>query len=258
MQNKNNLLKFKQGNAKLTKTIYTFSLPAGWSCPFADRCLSKSDKVTGKITDGKNTEFRCFAASMECRNPFVRQNRWNNFDLLKGKNREEMTRLILDSIPKKARFIRVHVSGDHFSRSYFEAWLNVANALPNVIFYGYTKAINYLIEYKNEIPSNFRFTASYGGIYDNLIAKHGLKSAVVVYSIKEAQDKGLEIDHDDSHAVANDNKSFALLIHGTQPPKTKASQAWQIIKKTIGGYKGKSDFGGSQNIRMGKANKIAA
>ncbi len=32
---KNQLLKFQKGNAKLDKSIHTFSLPAGHSCPFA-------------------------------------------------------------------------------------------------------------------------------------------------------------------------------------------------------------------------------
>ena len=33
--------------------IYTISLPSGYTCPFAVDCLSKADRITGKITDGK-------------------------------------------------------------------------------------------------------------------------------------------------------------------------------------------------------------
>jgi hypothetical protein len=67
-----------------------------------------------------------------------------------------------------------------------------------------------------------------------LIARHGLKSARVVYSHAEAEALGLEIDHDDSHAYASD-ASFALLIHGTQPKGTKAAEAWKVVKATEGG-----------------------
>ena len=50
-----------------------------------------------------------------------------------------------------------------------------------------------------------------------MITTYNLKEAIVVYSEQEAYDLGLEIDHDDTHAIKNDGKSFALLIHGTQP-----------------------------------------
>ena len=58
-------LKFQKGNAKLDKKIYTFSLPAGHSCPYAYECKASADPITGKITDGANQTFRCFAASQE-------------------------------------------------------------------------------------------------------------------------------------------------------------------------------------------------
>jgi len=46
----------------------------------------------------------------------------------------------------------------------------------------------------------------------------------VVFSEEEAAKLGLEIDHDDSHAYKGD-KSFALLLHGTQPKGTMAAKA---------------------------------
>ena len=80
------------------------------------------------------------------------------------------------------------------------------------------------------MPENLVLTASRGGKYDDLIDLHAWKEAVVVYSEKEAKDKGLEIDHDDTHAAfGKDN--FALLIHGTQPKGSAASEALKQIKK---------------------------
>src|SRR4051812_39082061 len=60
-------LRFTNGNAKLDQAIFIFSLPAGHFCPFADQCRSRADRVSGQITDGPNTEFRCYAASSESR-----------------------------------------------------------------------------------------------------------------------------------------------------------------------------------------------
>ena len=223
------LLKFQQGNAKLGKNIYTFSLPAGHSCPFANDCLSKADKLTGKLTDGPNTQFRCFAASAEAVYPNVRIARWHNFDLLKKLNSNEAADLILNSLPKKANIVRIHVSGDFFNESYFLAWLQVAKLRPNVLFYAYTKSLIYWVNYIKEIPSNLVLNASEGGKLDAQISEHGLKFAKVVYSPEQAEELGLLIDHTDEAAYKT-KESFALLIHGQQPKGSKASQSIKDLK----------------------------
>jgi hypothetical protein len=71
-------------------------------------------------------------------------------------------------------------------------------------------------------------TASYGGKYDNLIEKHNLRYAKVVYSEDEATRLHLEIDHDDSHAMSH-GASFALLLHGTQPAGTVAAKTSESV-----------------------------
>jgi hypothetical protein len=224
------LLKFGKGNAKLDKRIYTFSIPSGYTCPFAQDCLSKSDRNTGKIKDGKKTKFRCFSASQEALFKNVRQSRWNNFELLRNKSIAEIKEIILSSLPKQAKLVRIHVGGDFFSQDYFDAWLKVAEANPDIIFYAYTKSLRYWTLRVKEIPDNFRLTASYGGSEDHLIAEYGLRFAKVVFSEDEAKAVGLSIDHDDSHAIGN-GPSFALLIHGTQPAATPAAKALSTLKK---------------------------
>lgn len=228
------MLRFSKGNAKLDTTIATFSLPAGHTCPFANECFSKADRITGRITDGKHCKFRCFAASDEARMPTVRRSRWGNFEALKeAKTVKRMAELIHESLPKAIEFIRVHVSGDFFNRDYFRAWWKVAEMNPAKVFYAYTKAAKYVVA---EPPlANLRLTVSKGGKGDGLIAKHNLISAEVVFTEAGAIAKGLEIDHDDHLAIAA-NQSFALLLHGTQPKGTQASEAWKVIKRTVGGY----------------------
>jgi hypothetical protein len=228
----NNKLIFATGNSKLSKGIATFSLPAGHTCPFAKECLSKVNRLTHKIADGKHTLFRCFSASQECIFPTVFRARWHNLELLRANSTiEKMGMLIQTSLPNGFTSVRVHVSGDFYSERYFLSWLNVAYNNPLIIFYGYTKAIPFLVKYKKFIPNNFRFTASKGGTHDELIARHKLKYAEVVFSVAEATSKGLEIDHDDSHAY-NDYGNFALLLHGIQPMGSRASIAMSALKKT--------------------------
>lgn len=233
------LLKFGKGNSKLSGFIATFSLPAGYSCPCAQDCLSKSHRITGRITDGPLMQFRCFAAMGEARATNVRNARWFNSDLLqdtyKNGGIEAVVKLIVDSIPLWATAVRIHVSGDFFSEWYLQAWVKVAQKMPKILFYTYTKSLQFWVNNAHTFPDNFRLTASVGGRQNDLIAKHNLKFAKVVFSEQEANDLGLEIDHDDSHAMKG-NKSFALLLHGAQKANTPAGEAWKVIKRTIGGY----------------------
>ena len=213
--------------------VYTFSLPSGHTCPFANDCLSKAVLKDGKysIQDGKNTKFRCFSATQEVVYKAVREQRQHNFELLRQyKNPESMSKLIQKSLPEKATVIRIHVGGDFFNENYMRAWNMVAKNNPNVTFYAYTKSLPYWVKLKDEkvIPSNFKLNASKGGRFDSLIDKHKLKYAEVVFSEQEAIDKNLDIDHDDTHAFLQD-KPFALLLHGVQPKGSKASDALKAL-----------------------------
>lgn len=238
---KNTLLKFGKGNAKLSKNIYTFSLPAGHSCPFAFECKASADRSTGKIKDGKDQVFRCFAASQEALYTNTRNARWHNYDLLRSlKTVSKMTDLIVDSLPPKAEIVRVHVSGDFFSQVYFDAWMAVARIYPKKKFYAYTKSIPYWLERRDTIPKNFNLTSSKGGKTDELIDLNKLKYAEVVFTEEDAKELNLELDHDDSHAY-NGKKSFGLLIHGSQRKGSNASVALSNLKKKgIKGYSKKS------------------
>ena len=233
-----NLLKFGNPNDKLKKmvkrlgvTLKTFTLPAGHTCPGAKDCLSRADRVTGKIKDGPDTEFRCFAASAEAVYPSLRNMVWHNFELIKDalKNGvDDLANLSCESLPKKYDVLRVHVGGDYFSEKYLQAWIEVAKRNPDKVFYSYSKSLHFMKKYA--LPSNLVLTASRGGKYDELIDLHGWKEALVVYSKQEAIDKGLEIDHDDSHAAYGDD-NFALLLHGVQPKGSAAGEALKQIKK---------------------------
>ena len=234
-------LTFGEANAKLKKLeialqakVITFSLPSGFTCSGALECLSRADRTTGKISDGLQTKFRCFQASAEALYPSLRNMVWNNFEFLKsfGSNYSEMSKAINSSLPLYFNVCRIHIGGDFFSQAYFDAWLEVAKKNPSKTFYAYTKSLPFWLSRKNEIPENFVLTASRGGRHDEMIDQHGLKCSEVVFSEMEAIEKGLEIDHDDSHAAVG-KKSFALLLHGTQPKGTQAAEALKQIKKSI-------------------------
>lgn len=165
---------FGKGNAKLDKSTAIFSLPAGHSCPGALECLAKVNRATGKLSDGENTVFRCYATAAEYMFPNVRRSRWNNFEALKScKGFIQMADLIESNLPSGATRVRIHQSGDFFSQNYFDAWTLVAERNPQTIFYAYTKALMYWVSRIKTIPANFKLTASRGGRFDDLIDTYG-------------------------------------------------------------------------------------
>ena len=191
-------------------------------------CKTTADRAWGTITDGEHQIYRCYAASDEAQSPQVRAARHWNFELLRRETEYEMVKRINASLPKKAELIRIHVSGDFFNQKYFNAWVSIAKLNPDILFYAYTKSLKYWLEYKeepySEIPSNLKLTASWDHSNSKQIQQHRLKFAKVVFNEEEARILNLEIDHDDSHAYKGD-KSFALLLHGTQPKGTMAAKA---------------------------------
>jgi hypothetical protein len=250
------MVKFSAANTKLKKLykvadlakwldggrkIYSFDLLSGWACPQADICQSRAIVVDGKrkIQDGPNTEIRCFSASQEVVYTNVYNLRKGNFDAIRAiiartdltddQKVAEVASLLQAHLPKNAGIVRIHVAGDFFNRIYFRAWLQVIMNNPSILFYAYTKALNYWIDDMKivNLISNLVLTASRGGRLDAKIDEYKLREAIIFEDENEAADFNLEVDYDDSHAAIPDNrnKSFALIKHGTQPAKPKVKKA---------------------------------
>ena len=238
------MLKFsKEKNAKLDSIkewskienpkVYSISLLSGFSCSFANDCQTYAieNKITKKRTvlDGKNAKFRCFSAIQEAQYPSVYNQRKHNLDsILAIRNDvEKMTSLIMDSLPKNADYIRVHVGGDFVTSEYMLSWFNVARMNPNIKFYAYTKAIGWMQDNEDMRPKNFRMIASYGSKQDNLITKETI-SANVVFHPSETK---LPIDHNEFYAINDNQGSFSLLLHGTQKSNSLGSEALKRMNK---------------------------
>lgn len=223
------MLHFSHHNRKLNELadyldipkshVVGFDLPAGHTCPMADICLSKADRVTGKITDGDNCEFRCYAASIEAFSPSARKNHWDNRDALEGLTSDQMADLISDNIPARVEVVRIHASGDFYSKTYFEAWVKIAKMNPDIIFFGYTKVLQYV---SADMPDNMSLVYSYGGKLDHVVTNEPV--AYVVETVTDALARGVQpacVDNpSDDFDFIREGKSFALTIHGTQPAKS--------------------------------------
>jgi hypothetical protein len=244
------MLKFSsvKGNAKLRwlgTGAYTFSLLSGHSCVFANECLAKvvETETSRKMVDGPNQVFRCFSASNELIYKNTYEQRKHNLELLRtvAHSKPKMVELIKKSLPKDLKILRLHVAGDFFTQSYFDAWLEVMAKTPHIHYYAYTKSLIFWVRCLDSIPENFILTASRGGLSDTLIEKHNLRFAQVVGSEYEARKLKLPVDTTDKYAMLpkHRNTSFALIVHGMQKAGGKFSKNWKAQidgKRKFHGY----------------------
>jgi hypothetical protein len=249
-------LKFSPANSKterLAKTslkkwltnkrkIYSFNLPSGVTCPAAHLCRAHVAIINGrkKVIHGDKQEFTCYSTSLEALYPSLYNLCHHNFNILrKIKKCPLIAEKILSELPIDLGICRIHSNGDFYNQEYFNAWMIVASQRPHILFYAYTKSLNYWIKYIEEygpIGKNVSLVASRGGTLDHLIDKYNLREARVIFDKKDKGD--WPIDFNDFLAASPDkrNQSFNLLLHGGQKSNTPASVAWQKIKKAGGGY----------------------
>ena len=150
--------KIKDTSNYLGVKVFNFSIPAYKSatgkvtCPFADSCIKFCYAQKGNYK-----RFPSVAKGMEKKYLLSKQS--NFVDLM---NKE--------IIKKKPDFIRVHDSGDYYSKAYLNKWLTIAEQNPKVKFYSYTNSIKFIKDLEN-IPNNFDFIFSDSGKQSNLIDK---------------------------------------------------------------------------------------
>lgn len=230
------MLRFSHGNAKLNRDTVIFNLPAGFTCPGALNCLSMAvlgDNGKRTIRDGEFTQFRCFAASSEVQYDAVYNNRQENFKTivkaLRDGNAADLINEGLQNARKKTTTkVRIHESGDFFNAEYLMAWVLVAQHNPDLKFYCYSKNLPLFVGL--QLPSNFYFTASYGGKFDHMIDE-GLftRYAKVFMSEDDANREGLKVDSQDKSCF--EDGPFALLVHGTQPKGSEWGKASRNNRK---------------------------
>jgi hypothetical protein len=191
---------FETGAYRLSKKVSHFSLPAGWSCPFAGNCMTK---VNHGQLERYGSRFTCFAAVQEYDHT-IASRRWHNFNTLECASEEEMVELLLHNLPATTETLLVHYSGDFFSADYFRAWMEVARRRPDMRFAAQTTSIDYWVKNRHLVPTNFHLVASVHSSQNRLIKEHNLQYSAVVFSEEELKDFGLKAN------------TYDLLLDGTK------------------------------------------
>lgn len=112
---------FTAGNTKLGK-IWNWSIPAIKTCPGRTRLC----------------ESACYACSGAYRFRSTQDAHARNYRL--SLSESFVHGVICELLEKRADIVRIHASGDFYSREYVEKWVEIVRKLPLVTFYGYTRS----------------------------------------------------------------------------------------------------------------------
>lgn len=115
----------------------------------------------------------------------------------------------------KADMVRVHDSGDYYSREYIDKWFAIARQNPHVKFYSYTKSVPLFIT-RDDIPENFDIIFSEGGTRDDLIDNTQHRHARIFSTYDEMHDAGyVDAMASDVNATKwfNESHKVGLVMH---------------------------------------------
>jgi hypothetical protein len=193
----------RQNSELRREGIFNWSLPA-WA---------------GRLPDGR-TYNTCPSASACAPLCYARSGTYRFPGVLAAHERNLV--MILDDLPGwerrmaeelthrryRDRHVRIHDSGDFFSREYLQAWLRIIRATPATVFYAYTKEVALFREVvAPDPPANFRWCLSLGGTQDHLIDREHDRHADVFPDEGAIAEAG----------YASQEESDLLAIYG--PPK---------------------------------------
>ena len=148
-------------NSKLKKTskaldlrVFNFGIPAYKSasgkltCPMADECVKfcyakKGAYIWSNVQPAFENRYK-----LSKTNYFI------------GAMNDEIKR-------KKPDYVRVHDSGDYYSKAYLQKWIQIAIHNPDVKFYSYTNMVDMILN--TSLPSNYDIIFSDSGKQKHLI-----------------------------------------------------------------------------------------
>lgn len=186
-------------NSKLKKTsllnglkVYNFGIPAQDTCLWAGECKKY-----------------CYAS----KGAYI----WSN---VKPAFERRLEATKLDSFPqvmtaeiikRKIDVVRIHDSGDFYSREYLHKWFKIMDSLPQVKFYAYSKSLPLFVGEK--LPDNFTVIYSEGGKKDSWIDTKVDRHARIFKTEAELLAEGYaNASNNDLIAIGN-NPKIGLVIH---------------------------------------------
>tara|TARA_R110002167_G_scaffold190373_3_gene392689 strand:+ start:6443 stop:7048 length:606 start_codon:yes stop_codon:yes gene_type:complete len=193
--------KLKATSKAMGLRVFNFGIPAYKSasgkltCPMADECVKF-----------------CYAK----KGAYIWSNVQPAFEkrYQLSKTNEFVNAMNAEILKKKPDYVRVHDSGDYYSKAYLNKWIEVAIHNPSVRFYSYTNMIDMMI--KTSLPDNYDVIFSDAGKQKNLINKQEHRHTKIFSSHSDLISANYA-DSSSNDLMAtrwfSDNKKIGLVFH---------------------------------------------
>jgi len=169
-------------NSKLKKTskalglrVFNFGIPAYKSasgkltCPMADECIKF-----------------CYAKKGAYIWSNVKPAFEKRYQL--SKTDDFVSKMYNEIVKKKPDYVRVHDSGDYYSKKYLNKWIDIALLFPEVRFYSYTNMVEMMLY--TSLPSNFDIIFSDSGKQKHLINERKHRHTKIFSSVGDLLSAG--------------------------------------------------------------------
>ena len=166
--------KMKKTSQRFLARVMNFGIVAYKSstgritCPFAGECASfcYARKGTYRFKNSKKAYEERYQATLK--DDFI----------------ELMSANIMIENPK---YVRIHDSGDFYSREYLYKWITIMNRFPDIRFYAYTNSVAIIKDAIKDLPENFDYIFSMNGKQDLLINIKKDRHAVIFSSLDDME-----------------------------------------------------------------------
>lgn len=193
--------KIKKTSKLLNVRLFNFGIPAYKSasgkltCPMADLCIKfcyakKGAYIWGNVKPAfeKRYELSKTDQFVEAMNAEIKK--------------------------KRPDYVRVHDSGDYYSKAYLQKWIEIAIHNPSVRFYSYTNMVDMILN--TSLPDNYDIIFSDSGKQKHLINEKEHRHTKIFPSHKALISSGY-IDASSTDLMAtrwfSNNKKVGLVIH---------------------------------------------
>lgn len=218
-------------NGKMKKSsqngidLFNFGIPAFLSTTGLKTCPNAGVCATGCYARSGTYRFGNTVKAYENRLTFTQSK-----DFVEVINAEIKLKALKSKSKGNKCIIRIHDSGDFYSRVYLTDWIMICLANPDTQFYAYTKMVDLCNEVASNrlIPSNLRLIYSFGGKQDHLINVIKDYHSRVFESIEELTKHGyVDATNDDLVAAIGTNPRIGLVYHGV---KGFLKTSWNRVK----------------------------
>lgn len=196
--------KISWGNSKLKLDgIASFNIPPVSTCPARGACEKYCYATQGQQWMKSGYKRRVAAYKATLADDFI----------------QVMTAHL---ISERVKILRIHDSGDFYSPQYLMQWVEIAKALPNVVFYAYTKQVFLIKKLSDKIPNNLKLIQSLGGKFDQQIDPN-LPHARIFPNVETLLAAGYtDTSVSDKPAATIGIDRIGLVIHGVKKKQFNA------------------------------------